>query len=198
MLGEYFTPDRRPGDPGYAIPGRMSRTLTGPKIMRGGEAIRRMDEAKNQWPYNWIMAPRNSIRQDPMSYIASPAVGAANQATILTFSVPSGYMFVMTQLLIGAFTTGMVGTGNPGDFQCSVDKNTPLGGGALQGSPLADWSNIPFNQGSLLWGPLQLPRPEIFDPEDVIRAKVINNSLGVGAPNFFCAQFGGWLLPAEV
>jgi hypothetical protein len=178
----------------YAVdPGTGQITLTGPNTMRGGEAIRREQESRDLWPYPWIMAPKNSECRLPPAFIDSPALGTPT--VILTFSVPSGYVFEMTDLLLGAFTTGQIAAGNPGDFILSVDRNTPIGGGVLQGSPIADWNNIPFNQGSIEHGPLHLPRSRTFAPETVLRAKVTNNSLGVGPPFQFCAQFGGWLLP---
>jgi hypothetical protein len=132
-----------------------------------------------------------------MGFVVSPAVATPTQ--ILLFEVDSGYDFIMTELLIGAFTTNQVPVGVPGDFSLSVDKNTPIGGGALQGSPIADWNAIPFNLGSLVFGgPYRLPCAELFRARDVIRAKVTNNSLGAGPPNYFCAMFGGWLIPTEV
>ena len=38
-------------------------------------------------------------------------------------------------------------------------------------------------------------RAELFQPTDSIRAKVTNVNLGAGAPNFFLAQLGGYLVP---
>ena len=172
-----------------------TRTLVGPPTVAAGVAIMREQERRDLWPYKHVFPPPNWKRRDPMASIASPVV--ATPTLILEFDVPSGYNFIMTALLLGAFGMNQIPVGQPGDFTLSVDKNTPVGGGVLQGSPLADWNAIPFNLGSLLFGPMILSSPEVFAPEDEIRAKVTNNALGVGAPNFFCAMFEGWLIPVE-
>lgn len=174
----------------------LTRVATGPEATKALDALRAVEARRDAWPFPWVYPTEGTIRRNPMGFIASPAIGLANQATILTFGVPSGYIFELQGLLIGAYTTGMIGVGSPGDFSFSLDKNTPLGGGALQGSPLADLSVIPFNLGSLITGPMPLPRSETFAPTDIIRAKVINNSGGVGAPVFCCAMFAGWLYKA--
>ena len=118
-------------------------------------------------------------------------LAAAAQSTILTFAVPSGFWFFMTQL--GLFFSSSVF--NPGDFLFAVDKNTPLGGGTFQGVPLTDLQNVGDPFGGFVNGPWDLTRAEVFAPEDVIRAKVTHVNLAGGAPNVFGAMFGGWLVP---
>jgi hypothetical protein len=168
----------------------------GPQLIQAGEAIRRQQEGRDLWPYPWVMPPVDAEERQPMGAIASPAVGA--QAQILQFSVPSGYRFWLGAVLIGAFGNNQVPIGIPGqDFVLTIDKNTPLGAPVIQSSPLADWTAIPFNMGSLYFGPEILRRAREFAPEDIIRAKVLNVSLGVGAPNMFCAKFAGYLVPEE-
>jgi hypothetical protein len=169
---------------------QRQRVANGPDAVRAADAVRRAQAQRNEWPYVHVYPPPNSIRRNPTAYINCPAAGV--QATILTFGVPSGYWFFMAQL--GLFFSSAAF--NPGDFLFSVDKNTPLGGGAFQGVPLTDLQNIGFPFGAFANGPWSLARAELFAPEDVIRAKVTNVNLAGGAPNVFGAMFGGWLVPA--
>lgn len=169
---------------------QQQRIASGPDAMRATEALRRETARRDTWPYVHVYPPSNSIRRDPVGSVVCPA--AAVQVTILTFTVPQGFWFYMNQL--GLYFNSQ--TFNFGDFLFTVDKNVPLGGGAFQGVPLTDWQAMPFPWGSPFHGPLTLPRNELFAPNDVIRAKVTNVNLGAGAPNFFGAAFGGYLVPA--
>lgn len=161
----------------------------GPDAVRAAATIKAELDRRNAWPFPHIYAPVNSIRRDPCGTVVCPAQDA--QVTILTFAIPQGFYFYMSQL--GLFFNSS--TFNPGDFLFTVDKNVPLGGGALQGVPLTDWQNIPFPWGGFQNGPWNLSRNELFAPSDVIRAKVTNVNLNEGAPNFFGAVFGGYLVP---
>lgn len=167
------------------------RQATGPDSARAAYAIKQALDRRDAWPYPHVYPPWNSERRNPTGYITAPAAGAANQATILTFTVPSGYWFYLDRL--GLFFTGQVWTF--GDFLFSVDKNTPLGGGTYQGVPLTDLQNIGFTFGSVAVGPVKLDRCELFAPDDVIRAKIINVNIGAPGANAFGAWFGGWLIP---
>lgn len=169
------------------------RIAIGPESVRAAQAIERAIEGRRDaWPFPHVYPPETSERRDPTGWTAVPAAGAANQALILQFSVPSGYYFYLQQL--GLFYSG---TGFAfGDFIFTVDQNTPLGGGGFQGVPLVDWQSIGFPFGDIGHGPLTLPRAELFSPEDVIRAKVVNVNLGGGGGSFG-AWFGGWIIPAS-
>ena len=171
----------------------VQRIANGPDLMVAAEAIRRVQRARDLWPFPHVYPPLNSERRDPTGYCVAPDVGVANQAVILSFAVPSGNYFFMDQL--GLFYQGE--TFGFGSFTFTVDKNTPLAAPVFQSSPLNDWSAINFPVGSVDHGPVTLPRVELFAPEDIIRAKVVNNSLSPGAPNSFGAWFGGWLVPAS-
>ena len=172
-----------------ASPFKSARVANGPDSVRAADSIRRQVAQRDQWPYVHVYPPPNSIRRMPTGYAVCPNAGV--QGTILTFAVPSGFWFFMTQL--GLFFSSSVF--NPGDFLFAVDKNTPLGGGTFQGVPLTDLQNVGYPFGGFVNGPWDLTRAEVFAPEDVIRAKVTNVNLAGGAPNFFGAMFGGWLVP---
>jgi hypothetical protein len=166
-----------------------TRIATGPQAAVAADAVRQaIQNRRDQWPYPHIYPPETSERRDPTGWCGVPDAGV--QALILQFEVPSGFYFYLAQL--GLFYSG---TGyNFGDFQFTVDQDTPLGGGGYQGVPLTDWQVIPFPLGSVNHGPIDLPRAELFSPENIIRAKVLNNNLGGGGGSFG-AWFGGWLIP---
>ena len=175
-----------------------NRYATGPASVAAAEQVRRQIQRRDTWPYVHCYPPPNSIRRDPVGYVVCP--NPAVQVEILNsstggalFVVPSGYLFFLVQvgLYVGANNSGW----NPGDFLFTLDKNVPLGASTYQGVPLTDWQSIPFTYGSLTNGPVTLPRAELFQPTDSIRAKVTNVNLGAGAPNFFLAQLGGYLVP---
>ena len=173
-----------------ASPVRDNRRIAiGPESIRAANAIRKAIETRRDaWPYPHIYSPETSVWRDPMGWIATPQQTV--QSLILQFNVPSGFYFYMAQL--GLFYSGS--TFNFGDFLFTVDQNTPLGASPITQLPLDDWQAIPFPLGSTGYGPLELPRAELFSPEDQIRAKVLNNNLGGGAGTFG-AWFGGWLIP---
>lgn len=184
MLKQYQHPR------GPVVQSSPQRIANGRDMMAAADAIRREQKRRDQWPFPHVYPPTNSQRRDPNGYTAAPAVGA--QAVVLAFSVPSGFFFFLSQL--GLFYQGA--TAGFGDFTFTVDKNTPLGAPSFQSSPLNDWSAINFPVGGILQGPVTLPRVEVFAPEDLIQAKVLNNAIAAGAPNYFGAWFGGWLVPA--
>jgi hypothetical protein len=168
---------------------RAQRIASGPDLIRAGDAIRRAEKNRDAWPFPHVYPPVNSKRRNPSGYVLSPAMNA--QALILAWQVPSGFNFYMDRL--GLYTN--ITTFNPGDFLFTVDKNTPLGAPGL-GAVLTDLYNFPFPMGGFENGPVRLSRTELFEPLDFIRAKVTNVAAGSGAPNYFAAYFGGWLLPA--
>src|ERR1039458_15954 len=166
------------------------RIANGPDLMRAGDAIRRAEKNRDAWPFPHVYPPVNSIRRDPMGYCLAPA--AAAQVVILGWSVPSGYWFFMKWL--GLYYQGE--TFAAGAFLLTVDRNTPLGIPGL-GSVETDLQNIPFPFGSFEHGLIELPRTQLFAPEDLIQAKVTNVSITPGTPNSFGAYFGGWLVPTN-
>ena len=170
---------------------RSQRIAAGPDLAKAGDAIRRAEQARGAWPFPHVYPPINSRRRNPTGYVISPALGA--QALILQWTVPDGFCFYMDRL--GLYTSLALTAFALGDFAFTVDKNTPLGAPML-GAVLTDLYNVPYPLGGFLNGPIKLSRAELFEPLDVIAAKVTNNSAPVGAPTTFAAYFGGWLIPA--
>jgi len=167
------------------------RIANGPDLARAADAVRRTEINRDSWPFVHVYPPPNSMRRNPTGYVAAPAVGAANQAVILAFSVPSGYWFYMKYL--GLYYTGEVAVF--GAFAFTVDRNVPLGV-VNQGNVLTDLGSIPFPFGDQGHGPVELPRTELLAPTDLVQAKVTNFSITPGGTNTFGACFGGWLVPS--
>jgi hypothetical protein len=168
--------------------GTPQRIANGPDLIRAGDAVRRAEKNRDAWPFPHVYPPVNSIRRNPMGYCLAPA--AAAQAVILSWTVPSGFWFYMK--FLGLYYSGE--TAAPGAFLLTLDRNTPLGVAGL-GSVSTDLQSVPFPMGSFEHGPVELPRTELFAPEDWIQAKVYNVSVTPGTPNSFGAYFGGWLVP---
>jgi len=163
----------------------------GPGLVKAADSIRQMQERRDNWPYPWVYPPPGSERRNPFGFTVMPAVAAS--AVVLTFNIPTGFVFEMDAIMFAAVTTAFAPIGNPGDYTFSVNRNTPVTGVAPQGSPLTDFQNVPFPMGnpatSAMW---PLRRSEKFAPLDVVRVYV-NNVSGVGgAPNFAVAMIGGW------
>ena len=172
---------------------RPQRIANGPDVVRAADALRREVKRRDRWPYVHVYPPPNSERRDPMGYIAAPATGTGNQAVVLAFTVPEGFVFFLQQL--GLFYQGENTLGF-GSFVFTVDKNTAIGSPGFASSPISDWQSIGFPLGSPQNGPVTLPRAEIFLGSDLIQAKVVNNSVTPGFPNSFGAWFGGYLVPS--
>lgn len=112
---------------------------------------------------------------------------------VFQYKVPSGLQFEMTDVMFAAITTGMIQAPvNPGDVLYTINRNTPAGATAPQGSPLADFQNVPFSFGSPTQGPIQLRRAENFQANDVVSLYVVNIAAAPGAPNFIVGMFEGW------
>jgi hypothetical protein len=171
------------------------RVAAGPETAKAADQLRQLVERRDQHPFPWVIPPPKSIRRNPWGQIATPALGV--QSTVLSFTVPQGYQFDMIGVILAAISTGMSLIGNPGDFLFTISRNLPTSGTVpLQGSPLADFQQIPFALGQPWFMPFLLPRSENFGPTDIIRANVLNVSGAVGAPNYAVAMFTGWLRKA--
>jgi hypothetical protein len=167
-----------------------TRVAEGPEDTKAVDKIRQVIERRDNWPYPWSYPPPNSQRRNPSGFVVMPAQGTS--AIALAFQVPQGFQFDLVKIMFAAVTTGMVLVGNPGDYAFTVNRNTPSTGSAPQGSPLADFQNVPFNFGSPAHGPIDLARAENFGPTDIIRVYINNVTGTAGAPNFGVALLEGW------
>jgi hypothetical protein len=168
---------------------------SGPQAVKAADEARRIQEARDLWPFPWVYPPPASERRNPTGYIVMPAetlVSANTPTLVLQYKVPSGFQFELTDIMFAAVTTNMQLLGNPGDVLYTVNRNTPASGFAPQGSPLADFQLVPFPFGSPTHGPIQLRHSENFQPTDIISVYATNVGATAGPPNYIVAMLAGW------
>ena len=170
------------------------RVLTGPQASIATAELVKEQESRSLWPFDWVYPPKNAKRRMPQGSVVIPAAGTS---TILAFTVPTNFSFVLQWVLLPPPATAFVP--GSGDLLWSINVDTPSSGAVpLSSSPLADWNNmvIPLGSVSPTFAPCYLPKAEIFQSGQVIRANVTNVAYGSLVP--ICAMFGGWTVPAVV
>lgn len=172
-----------------------TRIAEGPDAAIAAHAIAEAQKRRNLWPYTHVFPPPTARRRTPEGLIVVQAQGTT--AVVLEFPVDSQFKFVLQGLLLTLIPASLFEASGIGSFLFFIDKNVPLGGEALQGSPLTDWSNIQVPYGSITNGPVKLACAEVFAPNDIIRVKVTNNTVNVGAPNYFLARLDGYQIPVN-
>jgi hypothetical protein len=177
------------------------RTLQGPEAIQAAESLRQSRDSKEQWPYPWVYPPPGAIRVqagvDSTGTIVTPAQNVA-AVQGLAYTVDEGFQFALTDLVVIYIngTTASLGAA-PGSFTWSLDVNLPVGVNTFQGSPVQGFGSVDVPLGAL-YLPWRLPMPEMFQPNDTIRSKFVNLTLGIGAPNYFKTILLGWKWPACV
>lgn len=173
-------------------------TLEGPDTVQAAQGVRDLQQAKKEWPYPWVYPPPGAIRVsaglDTSGTLAVPTI-AAGATQGLLYTVDEGFQFALEALVVEFIASGQVGVANPGDFTWSLTLNRPVGVSSLQGSDVQGYTNVDVPLGSLQI-PWPLLCPEIFYPNDAIRAVFTNVALGsTGAPNYFKTILLGWRWP---
>ena len=153
------------------------------------ERLRRM---KSGWPFPSIFPSRSARRVTIQGSILVPAVGVLTEG--LAFTVDQGYQFALEKLVVQFYSAGAVGVADPGSFLWSLDLNAPIGVSNFIGSPVQGFTQVDVPLGSVVL-PWPLAAPEVFAPNDCLRCKFLNVSLGPGAPNYFKVLLLGWLWP---
>lgn len=170
--------------------------LTGREAVKALSKVETRQSNQDLWPYPWHYSPPGASRRTPQGSIAAPAVGAP--AEILAFTVPTNRTFVFTAVIVdmqaGAWVPGS------GDYLFSITLDTPTSGTApLTALTLADMRAMALPLGSVRpFSVCELWRPEFIKSGQTLRATVQNVSGGVGAPNFACAYFFGYLVNGEM
>jgi hypothetical protein len=180
-------------------PFQPNRFASGPSAVKAANQLRRMQEARDQWPFPWVYPPAEAVPREPQGFVVCPAT-SAGITQVLQYSVPSGLQFDLHAIMFTCVTTGMaIAAFNPGDLLWTVNRNTPASGTVpLQGSPLPDLQSVALPYGSPVQGPIQLRKALNFAPTDIIRVLVTNVSFGSpGAPNYVVAQLFGYERPVD-
>lgn len=169
------------------------RFLSGATAVRAAQSLRPPKRSKVPVPFPWDLPPENSKMIYQQGVIASPAQGVT-PAVVVSYQVPDGFYFTLRGR-INVFT-GVTVEGS-GDVAWTTDVDTPVGITSPQGYPLQGMADEPFQVGSLTGSPFPIIGRLVFEPNDIIRVKVLNTSVGVGAPNYFISVLMGWLWPLE-
>lgn len=168
--------------------------VNGVDSARAADKIRRLADAKGQWPYPWVYPPSNAKNRQPWGSIPCPAGNTATQ--IMSFAVPTGMRFYLTGMIRQFVGAGFInGSGNA---LWTLAQNAPVGQNPLQSISIADFVNQPFTRGGFDQGPTHFEMPEVFEAGDVISDVVVTDgTIQPGAPNYFVTVLFGWTVPAE-
>jgi hypothetical protein len=172
------------------------RLVSGIEALRAADKLRKEQERRDQWPYEWVYPPPGSQRVHQEFTLQVSAITPGTQILIGSYQVQNNYRFMFTglvQLYVGAsaFTPG------DGNIIWVLDVNIPIGVTSIQGYPIQGFSpsGIPkagYSSGVFAPYPLA-PRPEILGPLDTLSSKVtITGQITTGA---FLTIFEGYLLP---
>jgi hypothetical protein len=149
------------------------------------EALQSIAFRQREHPYPWTFRPRDAIRVTAQNSLPVPGFGIVTEA--LLYTVNQGYNFALQDVVVRVIGRAA----SPGDFHWSMDVNAPVGVPSFQGTPVQGFTNVDVPLGTLEI-PWPLEAPEIFNPNDAIRIKVNNASIGRA---FFHCMLLGWRWP---
>lgn len=169
------------------------RMVSGVEAVQAVRRLKQLQSQRDEWPYPWSFPPPNAIRVKATGSIAAPTPTV--QAVVVSYTVPTGFMFYLTRLVQAYTGAGLVP--GCGDATWTLDKNVPLGYPYLQGSVVQGFSadTVPLGDFILPW---VLDTPEVLEAGDTARSKVLTTvNITAGDPNWFTSVLLGWLVPAE-
>jgi hypothetical protein len=181
--------------PALRSPNGSPRILSGPESVKEARKLGLLETNKALFPYDWVYPSKNAIRvtgsDKGIQSIVAPAAGTPT--TVVTYTVPTGFRFILTGILRWTNAAGFVqGSGN---VLWTMDIN--------EGSYIAQGlASTPISMGSPDAGEWDLgfPRemPDVFRSLEVLRDQVLTTAdITPGAPNYFVGGFFGWLEPSE-
>jgi len=171
------------------------RILSGPAALKASDRIRKQHNNQEDWPYEWLFPPKYARRIRPHGTLAVSAMTAGTQAVVLAYTVPTGFVLVLTHLFRTICNpSGFVeGTGTA---TWVLDINRPLGVTSIQGYPVQGFEQDVVTLGSVAGQPLYpwpLIQPEILQSLDLLQEKVtITSDISDGV---FYSCFVGYLVP---
>jgi hypothetical protein len=164
--------------------------LNGADSIRGGEAVRRQMEARQEWPYPHVFPPSWAIPVNAVGSVEVPTTGQT--VNVITYSVPDGF-----ELELWATLIDYEGVFIPGDSLFTLQVNNESNLTNPQATVVQGLTNIPVPLGSWKlgqqWHFWQRYR---FAPLDVLQWSAANANLTAGPPNAYVGGFFGFLLPA--
>lgn len=179
--------------------GGLKKMVTGVQAVSGARAVMLRKQAEENWPFPWIDPVLRSQHIFQQGFIAAPDPVTGIQE-VLELRVPDGSDFYPRWLCLQV-KLPLQGDWNPGDFTFSIDVNSPIGVPAPAAMPYAYYQNIQVTVGGMPGAPLTNPAPfvpgemSVLHERDIMRVKVININIGIGAPQYFVAGIWGTLFP---
>jgi hypothetical protein len=166
-----------------------SRILSGPEAVKQASTLRKRQDNKELFPYEWYYPPRNAKREMPSASIVAPAAGVTT--TILSYTVPTGFYFILWGILQVFTGTGFTDGGGQAIWDTLLNP-------ATQSLPVQSLSQIPYHLGSFDFGWFKFPSPDFYVSTDTLLNQVTTTAdIALGAPNTFSTMFVGWLLPSS-
>lgn len=174
------------------------RMVSGTEEIRAANLLRRLQERRELWPYEWVFPPPDSQRVHHEGTVDVSTLTAATAAQVDSYQVQNNYRFMLNGVVLlyvgsGTFTPG------DGNVVFGLDINVPIGVTALQGYPVQGFDNSGIPKGAYLSGvffPYPLaPKPEIIGPTDQLRSKVTVSASIIASGGRVISIFDGWLLP---
>jgi len=166
-----------------------SRILSGPEAVKAASSLRKKQENKEVWPYEWYFPPRNAKREMPAASIVAPSPGVTTP--ILTYTVPTGFNFILWGILQIFDGTGFTDGGGQAIWDTLLNPATVT-------LPIQSLSQIPYHLGNFDFGPFRFPSPDFYVSTDTIVNQVTTTiDIAPGAPNLFTTMLWGWLLPSS-
>jgi len=162
-----------------------------------GPIARNRDEGK--FPYQWLNPGPNSKLALPSAIVSVPAIVSPAQsatASVLTYEVPQGYIYMLDRLLMATNCAQY----SPGQQQLLFTLQALYATGPRQ----VEWLNnldFPYGQFTTLPGDMrmvlqEIDRPLMFHPLDVLQITVLNNGINVpAATDKLIGALGGYLFP---
>jgi hypothetical protein len=125
---------------------------------------------------------------------AAPVLPATTVTTeVLGYRVKEGHRFFLSEVVLNYVGAGF--TAGLGDIIWLLDRNAPTFIASPMAARVKGFEMLDFPAGSFQI-PWRLEPPEIFQPGDHIRSKVITTAaIPAGSPNLFISVFKGWLVP---
>ena len=185
------------------------RLVSGPEAVKAMDRARRLQDHRDQWPYEWLCP---SAQAKPVFRTASIEAPAVNTLTeILAYAVPSGLQFALCGIIQVFSGAGYI----PGDQDISwtLDTDSPIGIAAVEGNPLPGLNGIIIPLGGFVGtpalggvaAPWMFQMPFILKPNQVLRSKAFlptnnpvtgaPNGISAGSPNWFFSVFSGFTWP---
>jgi len=179
---------------GAALSSIASRTIIRP----GAELARAAQEtltdprrAEGKWPFQWLYPGPNSRTVNRNAAIAIPQIPSGDTsaaATILAYTVPEGYRFVLKKLIMNAFASDWAQGSGPLLFTLTVIYST----GPRNVEDFTDVS-FGFGNGQI---PYEIEGRLEFDPLDVLQINLTNSGITTpAASDFAYGLLGGFIYP---